>query len=173
MSKLASRNYFCILWVCFILYNNRRELLFTTMEESCQHRDPPRQTSQITVVTALDQSSACGRHGVVTESYRNKLNYGWSNTMTQVKAWFWTYFCWKILSRKKKDDEPEFPDKNRLILFKNSSFMFSLCQGRTGTSSPELSPAEGSALNNWQSSLLSPAALMGLIYYRKAVNFWQ
>lgn len=66
-----------------------------------------------------------------------------------------------------------FETKNGLIVFKNSWVIFSLCQGRTGTSSPELSTAEGSDGNNWQSSSPSPPAPMGLICYCKPVNFWQ
>lgn len=72
-----------------------------TREPSIQ-RPPSSEPLWDTAVTKLHCFSACGKHGVTTKFYKNKLNYGLSNTMAQAKACFGTYFCWNSPLTDKK-----------------------------------------------------------------------
>lgn len=145
MLKAGSRNYFSILWVCFILYNNRRGL-----PEHC-----------------------CNTTGLVPclwtawgsdKFYKNKLNYSWSDTMTQLKAQFWPYFCWNSPSRKKISHS--FPTKMDWLCSKRDESFSVLAH-------VEPVPAHWNCQQQKAALCKIDQVPMGLMYYCKPVNSWQ
>lgn len=162
MLKLGSRNYSSIFLVCSILYNNRREL---------SNGDPPQQTSpeccRNNAGLVLYLRKAQGSDQVLPEQSELQLlqlNDTGESLVLDI-------FLLRQSEQKSKLMSHSYPANPDWLCSKTAE-LFSVF-AKVGLVPAHWNCQQQKAMKNWPSSLLSPAAPMGLIYFCKLVNFWQ